>query len=329
MSPAFEPGFAGVHGQTVAVETLRRALVHQRIHHAYRFEGPRGVGKELTARLFARALLCKSTEHHGCGDCHICRRAMTDSEQAPHVPLHPDVVLVGKGLYAESLKQKEGTGIGVEQVRRIVLERCRTGPHEGGRLVFIIRAAEELTPASANALLKTLEEPRSHVHFILLTHSPPRLLDTVRSRSVAVRFAPLPQSVLEELLQQRGLPASAAHAAEGSAARAIDYASDDNRGAVERFAHELDQALGAPTLRAALSLAAELPKDREAARELLVAYQRSLAAGARQDASSYEALLCAERYHLVERALFTLSGNTAPQLVLEGFAAEAHRPMQD
>src|SRR5262245_59526348 len=219
--------FDAVRGQATAVATLRRALASGKVHHAYRFEGPDGVGKERAAFAFAQALVCRERPSEGCGECSACRRAITLSDEAPRVPLHPDVVLVERGLYPASVLGRtspEVTGIGVEQVRRVVLARNAYPPHEAPALVFIFRAAHELTPSAANALLKTLEEPQLSAHFILITDQPRRLLDTVRSRTLPIRFGPLPDAVITELLAQRGISPdpSVVAAAAGSAARAFE-----------------------------------------------------------------------------------------------------------
>ncbi|HEV8550435.1 MAG TPA: DNA polymerase III subunit delta', partial [Polyangiaceae bacterium] len=185
--------FADVLGQEPAVRTLERALAAGKVHHAYRFEGPAGVGKELLAFALAQTLVCERGGAAACGQCSACRRAVSLSGEEPRVPLHPDVVLLGRGLYRSVLGSgaSEATGISVEQVRRIVLARVGFPPHEGRALVFIVRDADEITVQAANALLKTLEEPHARTHFILLTSRPSRLLDTIRSRSLPVRFAPL------------------------------------------------------------------------------------------------------------------------------------------
>src|SRR5262249_38301472 len=156
----------------------------------------------LAAFALAQALVCEKGT--GCGSCSACRRAVTLSADEPRVPQHPDVVLLGKGLYRGLLSGGEAMGIGVEQVRRIVLTRVGFPPHEGRALVFIVRDAEEITQQAANALLKTLEEPHQRTHFVLLTSRPSRLLDTIRSRCLPVRFAPLPDAVVGTLLERRG-----------------------------------------------------------------------------------------------------------------------------
>src|SRR5437867_8492693 len=101
-------GFDRILGQSPALETLVRALRRGRVHHAYRFEGPDGSGKEMAAFALAQALVCVGGDPLGCGRCDACRRAVTLSAAAPHVPLHPDVTLVEKGLYPpETIGRKE------------------------------------------------------------------------------------------------------------------------------------------------------------------------------------------------------------------------------
>src|SRR5882757_6130445 len=153
--------FADILGQEPALQTLTRALDTGHVHHAYRFEGPEGVGKEMAAFSLAQALVCVVGGARACGVCSACQRALKISEEEPRVPAHPDVVLVERGLYRGRISANEATGISIEQVGY--------RPHEGRALVFIVRAAEELTVSAANALLKTLEEPGRGTHFILLT----------------------------------------------------------------------------------------------------------------------------------------------------------------
>jgi len=98
-------GFDRILGQAAAVETLERALRTGNVHHAYRFEGPNGVGKEMAAFGFAQALVCTTEPpllqaRRACGRCSACVRAVTLSSEAPCVPLHPDVVLLERGLYS-------------------------------------------------------------------------------------------------------------------------------------------------------------------------------------------------------------------------------------
>lgn len=321
--------FDRIRGQEPAVSILTRALELGRVHHAYRFQGPRGVGKELAAFALAQSLLCESGGAIGCGSCSACRRAVHFTEEAPQVPLHPDLVVVQRGLYPPSLlgsSSRETTGIGVDQIRRIVISRMGYGPHEGRALVVIVRDAHELTAQAANAMLKTLEEPGPGVHFILITDRPNRLLDTVRSRTLAVRFGPLPQSVIEQILQSRGLPPRVAEHAQGSAALALELADEEHLKAREAFADAALAAAEAPHVAAAVDLAAAQPSDRDALREQLVFLGSRLAAEARRHAADGAvAERAARRHELVLDALGNLDRNAQPALVLESMLSRMRR----
>jgi DNA polymerase-3 subunit delta' len=309
--------FDDVQGQPAAVQTLNRALGSGRIHHAYRFEGPAGVGKELTALRFARALVCERGS--GCGDCSACRRALALSEEEPRVPIHPDVVLVGRGLYRSVTGQSEAQGIGVDQVRRVVLSRMGYGPHEGRALVFIVREAELLTPAAANSLLKTLEEPPPRTYFVLITSRPNRLLDTIRSRTLAVRFGPLPEAVIAGILNAHGRDPSAAAMAQGSAELALVLASDEAARARDEFLRGTNAALEAPDLSEALRFADSRKGDRDVLRGELSFLAQSLAARARGhlDGEVLESERLAEHHKVVLSAMEDLERNVQPALVLE------------
>lgn len=324
--------FDAILGQPTAIETLRRALLGQRVHHAYRFEGPDGVGKEMAAFALARALVCTSGAALGCGECSACKRAVTLSPDEPRVPQHPDVVLVERGLYPAAVlgrSSPETAGIGVEQIRRIVTARAAYPPHEAAHLVFIFRAAHELTPNAANALLKTLEEPRPGVHFVLLTNQPRRLLDTIRSRTLPIRFGPLPDAALAEILARHGLTPSpeVLGLAGGSASRALELCDPEQVSARQRFIDAVLAAARAPDLGAALELGAGARQERsEAARDLhgLAQYFAVSARGRPADAA--EALLRdAERYEEVQVALEFLERNSPAALTLETLIARLRR----
>jgi DNA polymerase-3 subunit delta' len=272
--------FADLLAQEPAVSTLERALATGRVHHAYRFEGPPGVGKEMAALALAQALVCERGDGRACLACGACKRAVSFSEGEPRVPLHPDVVLLGRGLYRLA-GTSEATGISVEQVRRLVLGRAGFAPHEGRALVFIVRDADELTQQAANALLKTLEEPHKNTHFVLLTSRPSRLLDTVRSRTLPVRFAPLPDRVVASILERRGMDPSTAPLAQGSASLALELADPEAKAAREAFVDAALSALDATELAAAIKLA-EGKKDRDVLRADLAFLAQALAADARR-----------------------------------------------
>jgi len=324
--------FDQILGQDTAIQTLTRALASGRLHHAYRFEGPEGVGKERVAFALAQALVCSDAPDVGCGRCSACRRAVTLSREEPAVPQHPDVVLVERGLYPAAVlgrSSPETTGIGVEQVRRIVIARAGYPPHEARRLVFIFRAAHELTPNAANALLKTLEEPRPNVHFVLLTDQPRRLLDTIRSRTLPVRFGPLPDHVLREILGRHELSAdhTSIALAAGSASRLLEACDPEQVARREHFINAVLSAMRAPDLGAAVQMAAAEQLERASfTRDLRALAQHFALEGRTQVGSSPEpALRSANRYREVLGAFEALEHNSPPVLALEALVARLRR----
>ena len=310
--------FADLLGQDPAVATLKRALALGRVHHAYRFEGPSGVGKELAAFALAQALVCERGD--GCNACSACRRAVTLGHEDPRVPQHPDVVLLGRGLYRGLLGSNSGeaTGISVEQVRRIVLTRVGFPPHEGRALVFIVREADEITLQAANALLKTLEEPHERTHFVLLTSRPSRMLDTIRSRTMPVRFAPLSASLLATLLERRGLDPGVAPFAQGSMSLALELADPEERRERDAFTEAAFAALGAADLAPALKVA-EGKRDRDGLRAQLAFFAQAIAAQARAGVSTEPALALrrAHQHRTVLEAMRDIERNVQPALALE------------
>lgn len=321
---------SAIRGQEPAVETLTRALSRGKVHHAYRFEGPAGVGKEMMALALAQTLVCERGEPQACQACSACKRAVTFSTEEPFVPLHPDVVLVGRGVYPSSVLGSgvsEATGISVEQIRRLVLSRSGYPPHEGRALVFIVRDADELTPQAANAMLKTLEEPSQKTHFILLTSRPNRLLDTVRSRTLAVRFGPLPDAIVTDILVARGLPTEVAPLAQGSASVAISLADPDQMKEREEFVSGARQAIAARDLADAIGFAQNRPDKRDALRNELGFLAHSFALEAReltrQDPTGAER--AARRYSLVLTTLDEVEKNVQPALALEAMVARLRR----
>jgi DNA polymerase-3 subunit delta' len=327
--------FDAVLGQPTAVATLVRALESGRVHHAYRFEGPSGVGKELAAFAFAQALVCAAGARLGCGRCEACRRAVELSSGEPRTPLHPDVVLVERGLYPASVlgrDRAEVNEISVQQVRRVVLSQAGYPPHEGRARVFIVRAADELGPEAANALLKTLEEPRPATHFVLLTARPHRLLDTVRSRSLGVRFGPLPDETLAAILRARGVGEGLGELvalAAGSASAALEAADPERSAARQRFVAEVKRAVAG-----GLDDAVEVGEGAERDRHLLAAELGGLGVAYAREAREHAAIAperserAAVCHRLVGDAIDALERNASPALTLSSLVCSLARARQ-
>ncbi|HKQ68048.1 MAG TPA: DNA polymerase III subunit [Polyangiaceae bacterium] len=334
-------GFESVLGQSAAIGTLERALAGGKVHHAYRFEGPSGVGKEMAAFAFAQALVCTTPPkdgqaHAACGQCSACTRAVTLTTEPPHVPVHPDVILLERALYsAEALRRSrvEVAEISVDQIRRLVLERASFPPHEGKARVFIMRRAHELSISAANALLKTLEEPLAATYFVLMTDRGNELLTTVRSRTQLVRFAPLGESLVRGILEKRGVAAETAQMASelsaGSAATAIDLA--DSEASAERRAF-IEAAIGAAQssdLGAAVALSDARARDKEVLKDRLAALSAYFARRGRSVIATdpAKATRAAHAYEVVANAIDELTRNGSPALVLETMVAKLRREL--
>uniref|UniRef100_A0A7C3SK32 DNA polymerase III subunit delta n=1 Tax=Desulfobacca acetoxidans TaxID=60893 RepID=A0A7C3SK32_9BACT len=185
--------FRHILGQERVIGYLKAARRAGRLAHAYLFLGPEGVGKETTARALAAALNCEAALADGdaCGACPSCVRLAAGT--------HPD--------YLEIRPTSEGRQpqIKIEQIREL---RRLTAypPMAGGWRAALIKPAEALNDAAANALLKTLEEPPPQ-HLLILTGGVEAdLFPTIVSRCQKLAFAPLPIPLVEEELVKKGLP---------------------------------------------------------------------------------------------------------------------------
>ena len=331
--------FDGILGQPYAIGTLIRALRRSKVHHAMRFEGPDGVGKEMAAFALAQALVCTDGDPLGCGVCSACQRAVTLCDVAPHVPLHPDVVVLEKGLYPAAMlgrSRPETQDLSVDQVRSIVLERMAFAPYEGRARVFIIRGAEQLSVSAANALLKTLEEPGERTFFVLLVARPAKLLSTIRSRTLRVRFGPLADDIIVDVLAARGISRELARSVvclcQGSVSAALALVDEELSELRGEFTERVRKALEASDSAPSLRLAETYSKNKEQLPALLQAVAAQFAQQARVAAAGDldpscvtgarpsglgQAAMWAQRHALVLDALRDLERNAAPALLIE------------
>ena len=157
-------------GELVAQEhvttALRNAVRENRVGHAYLFSGPRGTGKTTTARILAKALNCLELGADGepCGQCENC-------------------VAIANGTFADLIELDAASNRGVDDARDLVARMSLGLGATSKRKVYILDEVHMLTPAAANTLLKTLEEPPEHVVFVLATTEPEKVLPTIRSRT--------------------------------------------------------------------------------------------------------------------------------------------------
>jgi DNA polymerase III subunit delta' len=186
--------FAEVVGHPKPLEILRAALSGQRLHHAYLFLGPEGIGKRTVAMALARAIHCDESNGDSCGHCVNCARI----DDANHPDVHVIGTLAGK---------KEIT---IQQMRELE-RKLRYRSFSGKRKIAIVEPAESLNPSAQNALLKTLEEPPENSLIILIAPNGGGLLPTLRSRCLRLSFTPLLRSEMAAFLKSsRGVDAEAA-----------------------------------------------------------------------------------------------------------------------
>ena len=159
--------FESVVGQQHIVSTLQHAVTEGRLSHAYLFCGPRGTGKTTMARILAKALLCQKAQgDHGCMPDGTC----------------PECEAIAEGAHPDVYELDAASRTGVDSVREEIINSVNFAPVRGTYKVYIIDEVHMLTTQAFNALLKTLEEPPSHVVFVLCTTDPQKLLDTILSR---------------------------------------------------------------------------------------------------------------------------------------------------
>ena len=155
--------FSEVRGQEHLVSALRNAVTEDRLGHAYLFSGPRGTGKTSTARILAKVLNCQNPE---AGEpCCVCDSCLS----------------IDAGTSFDVHELDAASNNGVDAIRDLISSASLATP--GRYKVYILDEVHMLSTAASNALLKTLEEPPSHVIFVLATTDPQKVLPTIRSRT--------------------------------------------------------------------------------------------------------------------------------------------------
>ncbi|WP_281665107.1 DNA polymerase III subunit gamma/tau [Paraburkholderia fungorum] len=233
--------FASLVGQEHVVRALTHALDGGRLHHAYLFTGTRGVGKTTLSRIFAKALNCETgVTSTPCGVCRACRE-------------------IDEGRFVDYVEMDAASNRGVDEMAAL-LERAVYAPVDARFKVYMIDEVHMLTNHAFNAMLKTLEEPPSHVKFILATTDPQKIPVTVLSRCLQFNLKQMPAghivSHLEHILGEEKVPYDAqalrllARAADGSMRdalsltdQAIAYSANQvNEEAVRGMLGALDQS---------------------------------------------------------------------------------------
>lgn len=193
-----------LRGHQDQVVMFRRAIQRNRIAHAYLFVGPGGIGKKLFARKMAQCFFCERDtieEFTACGECSACKQVLADT--------HPDLLSIGCPEGKRELPIELLIGTSDRRGRSGLCHELALRPMSATRRIAIIDDAETMNEASANSLLKTLEEPPPGVIMFLITPETELILPTIRSRCQMVRFAPLAASDVADLLLEMGDVANA------------------------------------------------------------------------------------------------------------------------
>lgn len=174
--------FEQVVGQAHVVDTLKHAIQEGRTSHAYLFTGPRGTGKTTMARILAKAVVCEA----GAG-------TLPDGTCA-------QCTAIAEGTHPDVYELDAASRTGVDAVREEIVNRVDYAPVQGRSKVYIIDEVHMLTTQAFNALLKTLEEPPSHVVFVLCTTDPQKIPSTILSRVQRFDFRPISNEEIEKHL---------------------------------------------------------------------------------------------------------------------------------
>lgn len=245
--------FSDIYGQNKQVNVLQSAMKSDRVPHAYLFHGIQGIGKKTTAKTLAKALNCGEKNADSCDRCPSCLKIDRGS--------HPDIIFI----------EPEGIFIKINKIRELQ-DQIKFRPFEGRKRVFVITDADRMNDASANALLKTLEEPRPSNVLILTTSRVHKLPQTIISRCQKIRFNPVRSETIASFFTDRlsmdEKPALAiASSAGGSIGRALEIRKESFFDFKNNVIKTFSTAISIPM--AVFFLADSFGKDRDSALQKL------------------------------------------------------------
>lgn len=245
-----------IRGHQSQIELFRTAVRAGRLSQSYLLAGETGIGKKQFAITLAAGLFCQAADDpiDACGNCPSCRQVIANT--------HPDLLRVGCPPDKKELPIELLAGSRERRGREGLCYDISLKPMSADRRIAIIDDVETLNVASANTLLKTLEEPPDRAVFLLVVDRPEAVLPTIRSRSQLVRFHPLADRDVAELLVETGVveDAAAAQSIASLAGGSLDAAKQLADPAVRDLNEFVASAVAGPGLDQAMTLAGQVMK---------------------------------------------------------------------
>ncbi len=283
--------------------------------------GDRGVGKRTLAQYIAMQLLCDRQDGVPCGECKSCRMAQKNA--------HPDIIWVSPSGKSENFK--------VDDLRPIVSD-VSVAPNEGRLKIYIIPGIDKALAAAQNILLKVFEEPPAHVAFIMTAEEKDKVLETIRSRAIAINVPLASENDCIKALGDVGISQEKAELAYavcgGNIGRCIEYASSEGDEAIAQVKSAAQALAKADEYALGISL---YEQDRESAQKLIrqvsalirdaclikqgVKPESCFAKEAETVAGQVRLSGLVAMYDCAREALAKLSGNCSVPLTCQDFAA--------
>ncbi len=248
-----------IRGHQTQIDAFRRAIAGGRLSQGYLLAGPSGIGKHLFAEVLAAGLMCTTSDSvDPCGTCPSCKQVLANT--------HPDLLKVACPPDKREIPIELLAGSREKRGREGLCYELSLKPMVADRRIAIIDDVEKLNTASANTLLKTLEEPPSRAVFFLVVNQVESVLPTIRSRCQLVRFQPLPDADIAELLIRNQVVESTeeANRIASLAGGSMDAAQQLADVAVRELSELVADGIRGRRIQQAMSLAADIMKAIEA-----------------------------------------------------------------
>ncbi len=261
----------GILGHDDVVQQFRRAVGRGRLATSFLFVGPGGIGKFTFTMRLAQALLCQEHDPLELDPCGVCESCIQMDARA-----HPDLMIVSKPPEKAFVPLELLIGDEQHRMREGLCHQIGLKPFRGGRKIAVIDDADYLNIEGGNCLLKTLEEPPPKSVLILIGTTAARQLPTIRSRCQIVRFQPLGEDVLAQLLLEQGVASNleAAHQLAAQSEGRLDRAVELAQPQIQSFRENLLRGLAEPSPNSLRLSAAVLAFVEEAGREAALRRRR-------------------------------------------------------